>query len=91
MFGRGLLGNPWFFAGREPSIKKRLNAIIEHAEIFSRLSGIPPAAGDKHFESIKKHFHSYAKGFAGARELREQLMKVKNSSETRKVIENFLK
>lgn len=82
MIGRGLLGNPWFFAGREPEILERLNAIIEHAEI---LEGLPSL----HFESIKKHFHAYARGFEGSRQLRDSLMKVKNSIETKKVIEQF--
>ena len=86
MFGRSVLGNPWFFAPRSlgevgfPTTAERLNAIIEHAELFE----------GEHFESIKKHFHAYAKGFEGAKELRESLMKVKNLAETKKVIENFL-
>lgn len=84
MIGRGALGNPWFFADREPEILERLNAIIEHAEI---LESFPEAQ----FESIKKHFHAYTKGFAGAKELRESLMKVKNATETKKVVELFLK
>jgi len=80
MFGRGVLGNPWFFSDKIPSVKERLRAIIEHAELFD----------GEHFESIKKHFHAYAKGFEGARDLRENLMKTKNASETKKIIENFL-
>ena len=80
MVGRGLVGNPWFFADREPELKERLNAIIEHAELFTA----------KDFNSLKKHFHSYAKGFRGSREFRERLMKVKNLDETKKVIFDFL-
>lgn len=80
MIGRGLLGNPWFFAGREPSIAERLGAIAEHAEFFS---------ADKHFDNIKKHFHAYCKNFAGAKELREQLMKTKNAKEVKGIINNF--
>jgi nifR3 family TIM-barrel protein len=80
MAGRGVLGNPWFFSEKTPSIQEKLKAIIEHAEIFN----------GKHFDRMKKHFHAYTKGFRGAKELREQLMKVKNVSETKKVIKNFL-
>ena len=83
MIGRGALGNPWLFSGKNPNIEDRLRAIIEHAEIFSN-QGRP-------WDGIKKHFHAYAKNFRGAKELREELMKVKNLSETKKVIENFLK
>ncbi len=82
IIGRGVLGNPWFFTGKIPTIKKRLNAIVEHAELFG---------DNRPFEGIKKHFHAYTKGFKGAKELRESLMKVKNLSETKKVIKNFLR
>ena len=93
MAGRGVLGNPWFFLaslklgseGRFPAVTERLNAIIEHAEIFEKFVSC------KQFERMKKHFHAYAKGFEGAKELREQLMKVKNAAETKKVVEDFLK
>ena len=86
MFGRGILGNPWFFSGKSPSIKKQLNAIVEHAEIFENLHKKEP----KKFESLKKHFHAYTKGFVGAKDLRERLMRVKNLAETKKVITDFL-
>ena len=93
MVGRGLLGNPWFFSGREPLVPERLNAVMEHAEIFENFhkKDIGKNGYCKQFDSMKKHFHSYTKGFMGARELRDQLMKVKNAAETRKIIEKFLK
>jgi nifR3 family TIM-barrel protein len=86
MVGRGLLGNPWFFTDRIPSLSERLNAIVEHAEIFSALNRPTPG-----WESLKKHFHAYAKGFRGSKDLREQLMKTKNTDEVRKVIDDFKK
>ncbi|MBU2539587.1 tRNA-dihydrouridine synthase [Patescibacteria group bacterium] len=93
MIGRGVLGNPWFFSGHYPSILERLNAIIEHAEIFDDFykKDIGKDGCCKQFDSMKKHFHEYAKGFKGAKDLRESLMKVKNSSEARQKVEDFLK
>lgn len=93
MIGRSLLGNPWFFSDKLPSLSERLNAIIEHAEIFDKLhkEDMGKKGYCKQFASMKKHFHSYTKGFNGAKELREKLMKTKNAAETKKVIENFLK
>lgn len=84
MIGRGVLGNPWFFSKHEPSVLERLNAIVEHAEIFEKLND------GKQFETLKKHFHAYAKGFNGARDLRDSLMKVNNARETKKIIADFL-
>jgi len=84
MVGRAMVGNPWFFTDKLPTVSKKLNAIVEHAEIFEKIGG-------HNFDSLKKHFHSYAKGFSGAKEVREQLMKVKSTAETKKVIDSFLK
>lgn len=93
MIGRGALGNPWFFSGRVPPFPARLSAVVEHAEIFDKLHKdyMGKKGYCKQFASMKKHFHAYTKGFKGAKDLREQLMKVKNATETRKVIENFQK
>jgi len=101
MIGRAVLGNPWFFAQRSlgevgfdksPSITERLNAIIEHAELFENLhkEDVKKNGRFKQFESMKKHFHAYTKGFRGAKELRGHLMRVKNLAETKKIIKNFL-
>jgi len=93
MIGRAVLGNPWFFTKREPSLQYRLNAIIEHAELFENLhkEDIKKNGRFKQFESMKKHFHAYTKGFRGAKELRDNLMKTKTTQEVKTVIENFLK
>jgi nifR3 family TIM-barrel protein len=79
MVGRGVLKNPWFFSERLPSVQERLDAVLEHAEIFE----------SKNFDAIKKYFHAYVKNFKGAKELRDKLMKVKNTAETKKAMENF--
>jgi nifR3 family TIM-barrel protein len=84
MIGRGVLGNPWFFPDHLPTVSEKLSAVAEHAEIFGEFFE------EKQFDSIKKHFHAYTKGFKGAKDLRERLMKVKNLVETKKVIENFI-
>ena len=84
MVGRALLGNPWFFSGREPDLKERLNAIIEYAKIFNNLS-------EKNFDRLKKHFHAYTKNFYGCKELREKLMEVDNLAQTKKAVKIFIK
>ena len=81
MIGRATLGNPWFFSDRLPTIRERLNAIIEHIEIFN---------DQERFNHMKKHFHAYTKGFSGAKELRDKLMETTNYSEVKKLIEEFL-
>jgi nifR3 family TIM-barrel protein len=92
MVGRGLIGKPWFFSGKVPTISDRLKAIIKHSELFDDFHREELKKKDYHkkFASIKKHFHAYTKGFGGARDLREQLMKVKSTAETKSVVKEFL-
>jgi nifR3 family TIM-barrel protein len=82
MIGRAVLGNPWFFSDKNPSLKQKLKAIIEHAGLLGP---------EKHWDTIKKHFHAYCKNFVGAKELREQLMKTKNASQAKEAVKNFIK
>lgn len=93
MMGRGILENPWLFSDKIPAPRERLNAIIKHAEIFQKLNkdNLDKRGRIKNFASIKKFFKAYASGFDGAKDLRERLMKTKNLTEARKIIENFLK
>jgi nifR3 family TIM-barrel protein len=92
MVGRAVVGDPWFFSGKNPSDAERLKAVIEHAEIFDNLhkDEIVRNGHYKRFESLKKHFHAYVKGFNGAKELRDKLMKVKNTQEVKEAIGEFL-
>jgi tRNA-dihydrouridine synthase len=92
MIGRAVVGDPWFFNEKKPSIEKRLKAIVEHAELFDSLHKEEAGKRNYHkvFASIKKHFHASVKGFRGAKELRDNLMFVKNTAETKKIIEDFL-
>ena len=71
MVGRGIFGNPWFFAEdqRERSTQEKLDACIEHTQLFEKLLG-----DIKSFAIMKKHFKAYINGFDGARELRTKLM-----------------
>jgi nifR3 family TIM-barrel protein len=81
MIGRATIGNPWFFSDRLPTIREKLEAMIEHVELFNN---------PKQFNVMKKHFHAYAKGFVGAGELRDRLMETKNYLEVKKLVEEFL-
>ena len=81
MVGRGALGNPWFFAGKTPTLKQKLKVILEHAELL-------PAT--KHFDSIKKHFHAYTKNFHDCKDLKDALMKSKNSKQVKEIIKKFI-
>lgn len=92
MIGRAVVGDPWFFSDKSPSVRDQLIAIIEHAELFDSLHKEEAKKRNyyKVFSSLKKHFHASVKGFRGAKELRDGLMMVKNTAETKKIIKDFI-
>jgi len=88
MIGRGVFGNPWFFSGYEPTLKEKLNILIEHTKLFEKELSIPK---HKSFAVMKKHFKAYVNGFSGAGKLRSKLMETNNAEEVKGIVFNFLK
>ena len=85
MAGRGIFGNPWFFAGTgEPDSKEKLRVMVEHTKLFEKIF-----SGIKSFDVMKKHYKAYANGFPGAKELRIKLMAAKNADEVEKIADSF--
>lgn len=79
LVGRAVFGNPYFFAGREPTVKEGLEAAIEHAKYFETLDHLA-------FQNIRKHLGWYCKGFEGAKELRIKLMELENAKDVEQII-----
>jgi nifR3 family TIM-barrel protein len=97
MIGRGVFGNPFFFAeknvlsgveGRVPTLEEKLRILIEHTQIFEKKLLIPK---HKNFATMKKHFKAYVNGFEGAKELRVKLMDTENAKQVEKIINDFIK
>ncbi|MFA5318044.1 MAG: tRNA-dihydrouridine synthase [Patescibacteria group bacterium] len=95
MVGRGVFGQPWFFAHPSPpspsptgrggdDVEKKLKIMLEHAVLFNKLFH-----GRKNFAIMKKHFKAYANGFKGAKELRVKLMKADNIKDVKRVVKEF--
>lgn len=87
MVGRGAFGNPWFFDEQqsEISLEEKFRVMLEHARLFEKeLTGV------KNFSVMKKHFKAYVSGFAGAKELRSELMETANADEVENIIKRFL-
>jgi nifR3 family TIM-barrel protein len=94
MIGRGAFGNPWLFDQSKAKVttKEKLEVMVEHARLFSSLYKIDPETGFglKEFSVMKKHFKSYTSGFAGAKELRQLLMRTKHAKEVAEVANRWL-
>lgn len=85
MLGRAIFGNPWLFSTHVPDTKERLEALIEHTNLFER-----EFSGMKSFSIMKKHYKAYVRDFDGSHELRMQLMEATNASEVEMLIKAFL-
>ncbi|MFA6305995.1 MAG: tRNA-dihydrouridine synthase [Candidatus Gracilibacteria bacterium] len=82
LVGRATNGNPWFFKGKEPSVKNRLSIIKKHVKYFEKLSYLP-------FQTLKKHLAWYTKGFDGAKEMRMSFMQAERGKDIYNVIDEF--
>lgn len=103
MVGRGIFGNPWFFA--DLSRAKR-GGQIEHPVGAQAEAGYPDIkeklgvmlehtrlfekifSGKKNFDVMKKHYKAYVNGFLGAKELRIKLMAAKNADEVERIVKD---
>ncbi len=97
MLGRAIFGNPWLFAGgkrtplenskrgvlEEPTIRQKLDVLLEHTKLFDELLG-----GTKSFALMKKHYKAYVNGWHDAKELRVKLMETNSVGEVEKIIES---
>ncbi len=87
MIGRGIFGKPWMFSERpEPELQERLRIAVEHTKLFEVMLG-----DIKSFAIMKKHFKAYVEGFAGAKELRMQMMDATSTKEIETLVEDFIK
>lgn len=102
LIGRAALGNPWIFrkksalreALNEPALPsfpdeaasslERLDAALEHARLFQESRPV------SRFAEMRKHLGWYCKGFPGASQLREKLVRVRNVDEVEALLAPFL-
>lgn len=87
MIGRGIFGKPWMFSGNEePALAERLRIAVEHTRLFEDMLG-----DIKSFAIMKKHFKAYVEGFAGAKELRMQMMEATSAAQIETLVEDFIR
>ena len=96
MLGRAILGNPWLASGlralmegREPESypgpAERLRFALHHYRVMVEELGEPRAV-----PQMRKHLGYYLKGFPGASELRERVMRTPTAAETLELVERTL-
>ncbi len=85
MIGRGIFTNPYAFeADAKEHSREELIALLHfHLDLFDRYS---KELEPRRFEPLKRFFKIYIRDFAGASELREQLMHTKTTDEVRQLL-----
>ena len=85
MIGRGIFQNPWIFEKSAEALvhstEKYLDLLLRHTKLFNDTWG-----KTKNFNIMKKFFKIYVRDFAGADNLRIQLMACKNYDEVATIL-----
>lgn len=66
------------------TLEERLHVLVEHTKLFAELLSF------KNFAIMKKHYKAYVHGFAGAAELRAELMAQEDAAGVASVVHRFL-
>ncbi|MEX2405171.1 MAG: tRNA-dihydrouridine synthase [Candidatus Paceibacterota bacterium] len=106
MVGRGIFGDPTFFAKKSEIRADFKSSDLKEEEVYNPKRGIEERLnqlvehsrlfekylGDtKSFAVMRKHFKAYVSGFEDASTLRGELMQAKDSEEVKTVVERYLK
>jgi len=83
LIGRASFGNPGVFVNSEPDWETRKSWILEHAKIYGQVFG------QEYFLPLRKHLAWYARGFPGASELRQELVRVNKYKDVKTIIERY--
>ena len=75
MIGRGAIGNPWIFSGRNPDKNEIIEQIKEH------LNMMIDEYGEYGIKLMRKHTAKYIHGFRNAANLRKRIMETADRDE----------
>ncbi len=96
MVGRGTFGNPWLMrdimdalvAKKDPStisaprtFEEKIPMILEHCELAVKIKG-----EQKGMLEMRRHLSSYVKGFDGASDMRQKLVRVESLAEAKAIL-----
>lgn len=96
LIGRASFGEPWIFSDAPPpDLPEKFRIALEHCQKHEEIFRINKAAGStltptQIFAPMKKHLGWYCRGFAGAKELRMQLMSADSTAEVKKILHPWL-
>lgn len=88
MIGRGIFNNPFAFEleAREHSKEEKIELLNYHIDLYDQYS---TELEPRPFVHLLRFFKIYIKGFEGAEELKDELMKTKSTDEVREVLQKY--
>jgi len=87
MLGRAIYGNPWLFSEIKPRAKEKIEALLEHVQLFDQSFSHEQI---KNFAVMKRHFKSYLTGLEMTTHLRHDLMETTTAKEAIDLLRSFL-
>lgn len=105
LIGRATFGNPWLFQRKDelkrllnagiapteenlpdvmPAREERLLMALEHAHVHAKLKG------EDHFIELRKHMGWYLGHFPGAKQVRNELVRINSLSDVERIIKHAL-
>jgi len=87
MVGRGIFHNPWFFdpEKNEISMQQRIDKLLFHTRLFEKTW-----QGRKNFNILKRFYKIYLNSFAGAAQIRADIMEAKSYQEVYQYFDRYL-
>lgn len=86
MVGRGAMGNPWLFAGRDDvSPEERMSMILRHTRMLIALK-----REDVAVREMRKHVAWYVRGLHGAAKVRTQVNRISDMESLEKTLMEFV-
>lgn len=86
MVGRGAMGNPWLFAGRDDvSPEERMAMILRHTRMLIALK-----REDVAVREMRKHVAWYVRGLHGAAKVRTQVNRISDMESLEKTLAEFV-
>jgi len=88
MIGRGAVGAPWIFHQLKTG-SADISLEIKYAIIMEHYDKMIEFYGPRGVAMFRKHVHTYSKGYLGASVLRERVNHVTDTTEFRKILNDF--
>jgi tRNA-dihydrouridine synthase len=83
MIGRGAVGNPWVFSGKNPSVDEIILQIKEHLDLMIGFHG------EKGIRLLRKQFASYIHGFRNASKIRKSLVTAESRERVFEILDSL--